>query len=148
MPIHELPLTQFLARLLIGMFLGLLIGYERQWKQRPAGLHTTALVATGAALYASIEPAFSGGGGDRVLANIVTGVGFLAGGVILREGGTVSGLNTAATIWSTAAVGALAGLALFREAAVAALAIVAMNLVMEPIARRIDRREEIKRHAR
>jgi putative Mg2+ transporter-C (MgtC) family protein len=140
MPQHELSLLNFLTRLVIGMILGLVIGCERQWKQRPAGLHTTALVATGAALFATIVPAFGGNGSDRVVANIVTGVGFLAGGVILREGGTISGLNTAATIWSTAAVGALAGLALFREAAVAAVAIVAMNIIMDPIARVIDGR--------
>lgn len=144
MPLHELSMLDFFTRLLAGMALGLLIGYERQRKQRPVGLHTTGLVATGAALYASIQPAFGGGGADRVIANIVTGVGFLAGGVIIREGGTVSGLNTAATIWSTAAVGALAGLALYREAALAAVAILLMNVLIEPIARRIDQRTETK----
>lgn len=142
MPQHELHILDFLFRLLAGLVLGLLIGIERQFKKRPAGLHTTALVAMGAALFATIGPAFSGSGGERVIANIVTGVGFLAGGVIFRGGGTVSGLNTAATIWSTAAVGVLAGLALYREAAVAAIAIVLMNLLMDRIARRIDARED------
>lgn len=146
MPQHELSLLNFLMRLVVGMILGLIIGYERQWKQRPAGLHTTALVATGAALFATIVPAFGGNGSDRVVANIVTGIGFLAGGVIFREGGSISGLTTAATIWSTAAVGALAGLGLFREAAIAAVAIVTMNMIMDPIAQAIDRNMERRRN--
>ena len=128
--IHELPLADFLARLLVAGFIGMLIGLERQLSGRPAGLHTTGLVAAGAALFATIEPAAAGSNSYRIIANIVTGVGFLAGGVILREGGSVSGLNTAATIWATAAVGVLAGLALFREAAIGALAIIGINLLM------------------
>lgn len=137
---HELALLDFVFRLLAGLALGVLIGAEREWKRRPAGVHTTAMVCMGAALFATIGPAFSGSGGDRVIANIVTGIGFLAGGVIFRTGASVSGLNTAATIWSTAAVGALAGLALYREAAVAAAAIVLMNTLMQPVAKMIDRR--------
>lgn len=148
MPQHELAMLDFVLRLVAGMVLGLFIGLEREWKRRPAGLHTTMLVATGAALFATIGPAFEGSGGDRVIANIVTGVGFLAGGVIFRQGGTVSGLNTAATIWSTAAVGALAGLALFREAAVAAVLIVIMNEVAQPISRKLDERAKGERNQR
>lgn len=137
---HELALLDFVSRLLAGLVLGVIIGAEREFKRRPAGVHTTAMVCIGAALFATIGPAFSGSGGDRVIANVVTGVGFLAGGVIFRTGATVSGLNTAATIWSTAAIGALAGLALYREAAVATAVIVLMNTLMEPVARMIDRR--------
>ena len=127
---HELPLADFLARLAVAALIGMAIGLERQLSGRPAGLHTTGLVAVGAALFATIEPAATGSSSYRIVANIVTGVGFLAGGVILRQGGSVSGLNTAATIWATAAVGVLAGLALFREAAIGALAIIGVNLLV------------------
>ena len=69
----------------------------------------------------------------------MTGVGFLAGGVILRDGTNVRGLNTAATIWATAAVGALAGMGLYMEAALGAVVIVVLNTIMEPVIRRMAR---------
>jgi putative Mg2+ transporter-C (MgtC) family protein len=131
---HQLTALQYILRLSLGAALGVAIGLERQRRQSAAGVHTTSLVATGAALFAMIEPLLSDGGGQsRVLANIVTGVGFLAGGVILRDGTNVRGLNTAATIWATAAVGALAGVGLYTEAALGAVVIIALNMLMEPV---------------
>lgn len=119
----------------------MLIGLERQWRQRSAGLHTCALVATGATLFALLVPVAVGSGpiDMRVIANIVSGVGFLAGGVILRDGVTVRGLNTAATIWATAAVGALAGIGLDWEAATGAAVIVGLNLFLQPVVGLVDR---------
>jgi putative Mg2+ transporter-C (MgtC) family protein len=136
---HALPLPDFLARLLLGTCLGLLIGVERYLQGRPAGGHTAGLIAAGSALFASIQPA-SGESADRVIANIVTGVGFIAGGVILHQGANVTGLNTAATMWATAAVGALAGVGLFREASIAALTIIVVNVMLERAARANERR--------
>lgn len=139
---HALPLNHFLARLAVAALLGIAIGLERHLAGRSAGLHTAGLVSTGAALFASIEPAAGTQMSYRIIANIVTGVGFLAGGVILRQGSSVTGLNTAATIWATAAVGVLAGIALYREAAIATVAIIAMNLFMTQFdRRRIPRKE-------
>lgn len=130
---HLLPVNGFLERLAVAALFGVAIGLERQWHHRAAGAHTTGLVASGAASFAAILPALDGGSGERIVANIVTGVGFLAGGVILREGTNISGLNTAATVWSTAAVGALCGLGLFPEGLAVCVAIVAINLIMEPL---------------
>ncbi len=137
---HPYPFAWFLVRLAVGTLLGLAIGIRTRIS-RPAGrIAYRGLVAAGAAAFAAIGPAT----GERVIANIVTGVGFLAGGVIFRQGATVTGINSAATIWATAAVGALAGVGLFREAAAAAAAILSVNVVMEPIAKltreRIQRR--------
>jgi putative Mg2+ transporter-C (MgtC) family protein len=137
---HGLAYGVFLTRLIVGAGLGLLIGFERQWRGRPAGAHTTGLVATAAAAFAALGPALTGESEGRIVANIVTGVGFLAGGVILREGPNVTGLNTAATIWSTAAVGALSGVGLFREALSLTGAILAINLLAERVARFISSR--------
>jgi putative Mg2+ transporter-C (MgtC) family protein len=75
----------------------------------------------------------------QVIANVATGVGFLAGGVILKDGVSVSGLNTAATLWSGAAIGSLAGIGLFNEALLGAIVIVGLNASMGPIANFIDR---------
>ena len=133
---HPLEPMQFVGRLLIGAALGVLIGLERQRKRSAVGVHTTALVSVGATLFAALEPLLGDTSTVRVVANIVTGVGFLAGGVILKEGPNIRGLNTAATLWSTAAVGALAGVGLLWESAAAALVIVGVNVVMDPIADR------------
>jgi len=132
--------TEFALRVLVGGLLGALIGFERQWRQRGAGVHTSALVAIGAALFALLGPVVGSDGETRILANIVTGVGFLAGGVILRQGASISGLNTAATIWATAAVGALAGVGQFAHAFMGAAGIVAFNLALQPLVEKIDSR--------
>lgn len=145
---HTLVFGAFLARLFVGAGLGIVIGYERQWRGRPAGAHTTGLVAGAAAAFAAIGPALTGASADRIIANIVTGVGFLAGGVILREGPNVTGLNTAATIWSTAAVGALTGVGLYREAVAATAAILAINLSAERISNFISGQIESRRNRR
>jgi putative Mg2+ transporter-C (MgtC) family protein len=84
----------------------------------------------------------------RVVAAVVQGVGFLAGGVILKEGLNVTGLNTAATVWSTAAVGALSGVGLLREASLGALTILLLNLVFLPWVDALDRRFTEKHHAK
>jgi len=129
------PLAQgvFLERLAVATALGLAIGFERQWRQRTAGLHTITLVAVGAALFTALPELLGSSDLMRVAAQIVTGVGFLAGGVILREGFNVKGLVTAATLWSTAAVGALAGTGLEFQAMVGAAVIFTVNLFGLPL---------------
>src|SRR5262245_28054278 len=102
--------TAFLLHAGAAALMGTAIGLERQWGQHSAGLRTNALVAFGAALFVSL-PGLLGGTptASHLAGQVVTGVGFLGGGVILREGLTIRGLNTAATLWCSAAVGALAG---------------------------------------
>lgn len=143
--VHHISSAEMALRLLVGALLGFVIGFERQWRQRAAGLQTSGLVATGSALFALIVPSLGGDSDIRVVANIVTGVGFLAGGVILKEGMSVTGLNTAGTIWATAAVGALAGLGLFNEALLGSLVILALNFLVSPLAHAIDQRAERNR---
>jgi len=129
---------EFLSRLSVGAVLGGAIGFERQWRQRSAGIHTSGLVAIGAALFALLDTTIAAGDTTRIVAGVVTGVGFIAGGVILRTGMNVTGLNTAATIWATAAVGALSGFGLFPQALAGATAIVLFNLCLQPLADVID----------
>jgi putative Mg2+ transporter-C (MgtC) family protein len=135
------PLAQglFLERLAVATALGLAIGFERQWRQRTAGLHTITLVAVGAALFTALPELLGSSDIMRVAAQVVTGVGFLAGGVILREGFNVKGLVTAATLWSTAAVGALAGTGLEFQAMVGAAVIFMVNLFGLPLGQLISR---------
>src|SRR5260370_25200988 len=99
--------------LIVAFVLGTLIGAERQYRQRNAGLRTNVLVAVGAAAFVDIGMRLNGhAGAVQVVAYVVSGVGFLGAGVIMREGKEVRGLNTAATLWCSAAVGAFSGAAL------------------------------------
>jgi putative Mg2+ transporter-C (MgtC) family protein len=122
-----------------GLSSGALIGIERQWRQRMAGLRTHTLVATGSALFVLLSSSFGTGDPSRVAAQVVSGIGFLGAGVIMRDGVNVSGINTAATLWCSAAVGSLAGAGLPGYALAGAAAIVAVNTAVRGLAQRLDR---------
>ncbi len=138
----------FALRLLAALLFGGLIGLERQWRQRLTGLRTNALVAVGSAMFVVMGGLIVGDGSQgRVAAYVVSGIGFLGGGVILKDGFNIQGLNTAATLWCTAAVGTLAGLGYFGLAAIGSLGVLAANLLLRPLARRINRTSaEVSEH--
>ena len=120
--------------------LGAVIGFERQWRQRLAGLRTNTLVALGAASFVVYENLFSAETNiTRVAAQVVSGIGFLGAGIIFREGLNVRGLNTAATLWCSAAVGVLAGGGALPYAALAAAMVIVVNLLLRPLVQRINR---------
>src|SRR5215475_4541200 len=128
------------SRIAIPVVLGALIGFERQWHRRLAGLRTNALVATGSAGFVVIGALMTGESSPtRIAAQVASGIGFLGAGVILREGLSVRGLNTAATLWCSAAVGSLAGLGFGAVAFVTTVAIVVVNLSLRPLGRLLDR---------
>ncbi|MEL7011596.1 MAG: MgtC/SapB family protein, partial [Cyanobacteria bacterium J06588_4] len=102
--------TTFAIRLLVGFFLAVGIGIERQWLKTRAVLKTNVLVTLGSAMFVMLSIMTPGDSSPtRISAQIVSGVGFLGGGVILREGASVKGINTAATLWCAAAIGTLVG---------------------------------------
>ncbi|MFE3103275.1 MgtC/SapB family protein [Nocardia tengchongensis] len=133
---------EMLLRLATGVGLGAIIGFERQFRARMAGLRTNALVAAGATLFVLLSAhGFNGATADptRVAAQIVSGIGFLGAGVILRDGFNIRGLNTAATLWCSAAVGALAGAGMYSTAAAGTVAVVVVNTALRTVARSVDR---------
>jgi len=133
----------FAANVWVAVGLGAAIGLERQWGQHPAGLRTNTLVATGAALFVSLTFLLGDAQGQtRVASYIVSGLGFLGGGVILKEGAGVRGLNTAATIWCSGAVGTLAGAGFPLHAAAGAATVLAVHLGMRPLAGWVDARRK------
>jgi putative Mg2+ transporter-C (MgtC) family protein len=133
-------LQQSTANLSVALALGAAIGFERQWRQRLAGLRTNTLVALGSAMFVVFESLFPNSDSPtRVAAQVVSGIGFLGAGIIFREGLNVRGLNTAATLWCSAAVGLLAGSGAWETAALAALLVVGINLLLRPLVRRISR---------
>lgn len=129
-----MTMTPYILNLVIAMCLGALIGAERQWRQRMAGLRTNALVATGAAVFilSSIETSPDSPG--RIAAQVVSGIGFLGAGVIMREGMNIRGLNTAATLWCSAGIGVLCGLGLYQLATIATLLILCANILLREAA--------------
>ena len=126
--------------LAVAFALGTLIGAERQYRQRTAGLRTAVLVAVGAAAFVDLGVRLTGNeGGTRTVAYVISGIGFLGAGVIMKEGLNVRGLNTAATLWCSAAVGAFAGADLPLEAGFVTVAVLACNTLLRPLVNAINR---------
>ncbi len=121
--------------------LGLAIGFERQWRQRTAGLRTNVLVTVGAAAFCDLGMRLGGADGAiRIIAYVVSGIGFLGAGVIVKDGTNIRGLNTAATLWCSAAIGAFTGSGLFADAAAITVAVLCGNTVLRPLVNWINRR--------
>lgn len=138
--INLASLADSLLSLVAAFILGGLIGFERQYRQRTAGLRTNVLVAVGAALFVDIANRLNGHqGAISVMSYVVSGIGFLGAGVIMREEGNVRGLNTAATLWGSAAVGAAAGADMLLEAILGASFVLASNTLLRPVVNRINR---------
>ena len=136
----SMPILEAGLNLVEAVGLGAAIGLERQWRQRLAGLRTNTLVALGAATFILFSRVLSDDASvARVGAQVVSGIGFLGAGVIMKEGGNVWGLNTAATLWCSAAVGLLAGAGFPLYGALCAALVVGSNLILRPLVRAINR---------
>ena len=142
--IATFDLTAFLstcAVLAVAFVCGGVIGLERQVRQRNAGLRTMVLVSVGAAAFVHLGGRLLGASGEvNVVAYVVSGIGFLGAGVIMKEGAHVRGLNTAATLWASAAVGAFAGAGLFAEAVAVTVVVLTGNTLLRPIVDYVNRR--------
>lgn len=127
---QELQFIDFLIRFGAAILCGLIIGFERQWINRVAGVQTNVLVASGACLFilSSYFVGYEGQSASRIAAQIVSGVGFLGAGMIFREGVTTHGINTAATIWCCAAVGVLCGMGLVPHALIVTTMLIFANM--------------------
>jgi putative Mg2+ transporter-C (MgtC) family protein len=135
-----ISIDQAALNLAVALGLSTVIGFERQWRNRLAGLRTNTLVALGAASFVIFEQLIPGESSPtRVAAQVVSGIGFLGAGLIFREGLSVRGLNTAATLWCSAAIGVIAGAGYPLYAAVATGFVVFVNLLLRPIVSFINR---------
>jgi putative Mg2+ transporter-C (MgtC) family protein len=141
--LHSFTVPDFLdslVSLFAAFVLGGLIGAERQYRQRGGGLRTHVLVAVGASTFVDIGMHLNGNvGATQIIAYVVSGVGFLGAGVIMKQGNNVWGLNTAATLWCSAAVGACAGADLAFEAVALTGFVLAGNTLLRPIVNAINR---------
>ncbi|PYR66763.1 MAG: magnesium transporter [Acidobacteria bacterium] len=133
-------------RLALAAGLGGAIGLEREFRQKPAGLRTNMLIALGSALFSilSVELGTAAGTPDRVAAQVVSGIGFLGAGAILRSGGNVTGLTTAATIWVNAAIGMAACAGAYQLAIGGAAIALAVLIALDPIDRYFEGRGKLR----
>lgn len=126
---------QDIGRILLAGLLSALIGYERQRELKPAQLRDHVLVSVGACLFTVVGLSFGGAGdASRVASNVVTGIGFLGAGVILRQEGIVRGLTTAASIWAVAAIGLAVGVGLYVLAAVTSVGVFLVLRLLHDVA--------------
>jgi putative Mg2+ transporter-C (MgtC) family protein len=134
---------ELIERLCLAAALGAVLGLEREWRQKYAGLRTNILIAIGAALFTvmSIDLSASAGGDPtRVASQIVTGIGFLGAGAIMRTGVGIRGLTTASMIWVNAAIGVAVGGGEYRLAVIATGVTLLVLVVLTPVERWIERR--------
>jgi putative Mg2+ transporter-C (MgtC) family protein len=136
---------ELFIRLGLALVFGALIGAERQWRQRTAGLRTYSLVSIGAALFILLAP-LTGAEAEstRIAAQVISRVGFLGAGVLMRTGLSIHGLNTASTIWCSAAIGVLAGSGFFAAAFLGTAFVISINIFLRPVASWIGRHSKDK----
>ena len=127
----------FLTRISVCFILGIIIGLERQYRRKIAGIRTITLVSLGAFLFVSISDFTTPNDITRIAAQVVSGIGFIGAGVILRDGKDIKGLNTAATLWCSAAIGTLTALGLIGEAVIGVLYILLSNILLRFVSRTI-----------
>ena len=127
----------FSFKIALSFILGVFVGLEREWRKCAAGLRTNVLVSVGAAIFMSMAVDIGGTAAERIASYVVSGVGFLGAGVILKDGASIRGLNTAATLWCTAAIGAYCGLGSLLEPVVGALFIIAAHILLRPFSNKI-----------
>ncbi|MDO4719901.1 MAG: MgtC/SapB family protein [Peptostreptococcaceae bacterium] len=128
----------FVHRLFLSFLLGTLIGLERQLRHKMSGIITNALVAVGATLFMLFGYESGANTAARMAAQIISGIGFLGGGVIIRDGFSVRGINTAATLWCSAAVGLLCSGGHLSYAILGTLVILTANTLLKPVARFLE----------
>jgi putative Mg2+ transporter-C (MgtC) family protein len=130
--------TVFSLHLGVALFLGGAIGFERQWRQTKGILKTNVLVCIGSSMFVMMSTMVTGDASPtRVAAQVVSGIGFLGGGIIFKDGSTIKGLNTAATLWCTAAVGTLVGGGFLFQAYISSAMLIVANLILRPLAEQI-----------
>ncbi|WP_299390571.1 MgtC/SapB family protein [uncultured Gelidibacter sp.] len=137
--------ADFLLRLSAAALAGLCIGFERQWQHKSAGLKTNMLVTAGAAIFTMFSIQLSHDAGEvdvtRIIAQVVSGVGFLGAGIIFKEGFNVHGLTTAATIWCSAAIGCVAAAGFFLETLISVALVLIINIALQPLDRWLKSRK-------
>ena len=126
-------MLSFITSVGLALLLGMSIGIERQWRQRMASLRTNTLVSLGAAIFMVLAIRIGGDAEGRIASYIISGMGFLGAGVILKDGASIRGLNTAATLWCTGAIGAFCGMGYIYEPVIGTVFIIGIHVILRPL---------------
>ena len=132
-----MKLDTFIIRILICFILSILIGLERQYRHKTVGLRTNVLVSLGAFMFVSMSFNTITSDTTRIAAQVVSGIGFLGAGIILKDGNRVKGLNTAATLWCVASIGVLTASGMVIEATIGTLFILISNIILRIVSQKI-----------
>lgn len=133
----------YLIKVLIAFVAGALLGVEREYRSEPAGFTTMILICVGSTVFTLLSISFAENS-DRIASNIITGVGFIGAGVIFKEGLTVRGITSAATIWMAAAIGMAIGLGFFAVAGLVFVLVLTTLILLMHFEERIDRLHQAK----
>src|SRR5687768_17279117 len=138
-----LTTEEMIVRLLIAVLIGMIIGAEREYRNKDAGLRTVTLISIGSCLFTLMSISIASDTHDRIASNIVTGIGFLGGGVIFKSESGVKGLTTAATIWMTAALGMTVGTGNMQVAFLGTAVVLMVLLSFTYVEKLIDRKNQV-----
>lgn len=133
-PAMECNIQSYIIPVIAATICGMLVGIEREWKGKPAGIRSNVLICVGCALFARISIDFTGeqmADPTRIISQIVTGIGFLGGGVILKNEDKIVGITTAAFIWIVSSMGILAGCGYFSTPIILTLGLVIVSISLE-----------------
>nr|WP_321453667.1 MgtC/SapB family protein [uncultured Carboxylicivirga sp.] len=141
-----MSIQDFILRMGLALAGGLIIGFERGWHHKSAGLRTNTLVAIGSALYVMLSINLTHDQGDvtRIVAQVVSGIGFLGAGIIFKEGLNVHGLTTAATVWCSSAIGCFAAAGYYLETIIGIVFILIINNLLMPLDKKLAQRDKEK----
>ena len=142
----QTPWLMVILKIVSATILGYIIGVERELHGKVVGTRTISLIAIGTALYVLMSSTIFDGDNSRIIAQVVSGIGFLGAGIIFKDGDTVKGLTTAATVWCAAAVGGLCGFGMFAEAILGTVAIVTINIFFRHRLTKLERDDKHPDH--
>lgn len=143
-----MEIGEFVIKVIISVLAGLIIGLEREFRGKHAGLKTNALVSLGSAVFIIMSLQFEGedyADMTRVLSQVIIGIGFIGAGTIMKRGNDVEGLTTAATIWCSAGIGCLAGFGYFKEVAIITFLVICLNYIFSIVEKKLIEKEKIKK---
>jgi len=126
-------MIDLIIKVAVSIFLGYLMGYEREHQGKVVGTRTISLIALGSALFVIMSPSIFNGDNSRIVAQVVSGIGFLGAGIIFKDGNSVHGLTTAATVWCSAAIGCLCGFGMYKEAVIGTAGVLLVNILFKYI---------------
>lgn len=136
---HEIIDQEIILRLLLSFGIGTLIGLEREYHSKAAGLRTMIMICLGSTVFTEISMSMSDQSPDRVASNIITGIGFLGAGVIFKDGLSISGITTATAIWICAALGMAVGAGEYFIAMTGSVIVLIVLVALQRVTRRVER---------